>query len=196
MVAMPHVILPSTNPTGFPAEKAANAKFFLLLGFPYAAPRIPPAGGTTMAQLMPKTPSTTSIQKGFFEKPTSRTKTAKEPMPARYMNLRPSRSAIWPAASWKAPAERVVAAAIHEISACVMERSRPMDAVTMDEAPTRKVVVDMAMVDCATNETSCRVLEKQAGRWPSPPLPPPGITSSSPPLSAVRDAWVGGVEPG
>lgn len=38
----------------------------------------------------------------------------------------------------------------------------------MEVAPTRKVVVDMAIVDWATKETSCAVLRKQAGRWPRP----------------------------
>lgn len=107
-----------------------------------------------------------SIQKGFCAKPRSKTKTANEPVPKRNSSFRPSRSASWPAASWKAPDVSVEAAAIHEISLWVMPRSRPMEADTMEEAPTTKVVVDMAMAAWPANDTSCSVFLKHAGRWP------------------------------
>lgn len=60
-----------------------------------------------MAHDIPITPRTISIQNGFCEKPTSRTKMAKVPMPTRKISFRPSRSQSCPTASWNAPAVRV-----------------------------------------------------------------------------------------
>lgn len=161
------MILPATVPSDLPEVKAENTTFLRLLGLLYAAPSIPPAGGTIIAEEIPRTPRTTSIQKGFCAKPTSSTKTAYEPMPVRNIILLPSRSDSWPNGSWKAPAARVVDAAIHEIWPCVMPSSRPMVAVTVDVAPVRKGFDPMAMVACITKETSCNVFLKHSGRLPS-----------------------------
>lgn len=60
--ATPQTILPNTNPRGLPALKAAKAEVFLLEGVLYAAPRIPIAGGTTMAEGIPSAPHMISIQ--------------------------------------------------------------------------------------------------------------------------------------
>lgn len=59
-----------------------------------------------------------------------------------------------------------VDAVIHEISPCVMPRSRPMLDVTIIPTPVRKDDVAVATVAWKTNETSWRVLLKHAGRSP------------------------------
>lgn len=120
-----------------------------------------------MAEETPRTPRTTSIQKGFCAKPTISTKTAYEPMPQRNSILLPRRSDSWPSASWKDPAASVVDAAIHETWPCVIPSSRPMVAVTVIVAPVRNGFDAMARVACVTKDTSCAVFLKHAGRLPS-----------------------------
>lgn len=100
-------------------------------------------------------------------------------MPQRNSILLPSRSDSWPSASWKDPAARVVDAAIHETWPCVIPSSRPMVAVTVDVAPVRNGFDAMAMVACATKETSCAVFLKHPGRLPSTCL-----------MDSAREMWV------
>lgn len=97
-----------------------------------------------------------TIQNGFWAKAKSRTKALNEPMPMTNMALRPRRSASWPKASWKAPATSEVEAVIHEISPCVMPRSRPMLAVTIMPTPVRNDVVAVATVAWKTKDTCFR----------------------------------------
>lgn len=105
--AIPHTMLPTAKPRGLPAEKLANAQFFRCEGTLYAAPRMPMAGGTTMAEARPRTPHRMSIQNGFCAKATIKEHALKQPMPKRKTTLRPSKSASWPMVSWKAPAVRL-----------------------------------------------------------------------------------------
>lgn len=100
-------------------------------------------------------------------------------MPQRNSILLPSRSDSCPRASWKDPAARVVDAAIHETWPCVIPSSRPMVAVTVDVAPVRNGFDAMAMVACATKETSCAVFLKHPGRLPSTCL-----------MDSAREMWV------
>ena len=73
-------MLPMTNPTGFPALKHANARFFRFEGGPYAAPRIPTAGGTAAADQSPNKPPKTSIYIALVENPAMREDAANAPM--------------------------------------------------------------------------------------------------------------------
>ena len=105
--AMPHKIVPKAKPSGFPDEKAEKATFLRREGDAYAAPRMPMAGGTTMAENRPSTPHTLRSQKGFCAKASSSENALNRPSPATNMGLRPSRSASWPRGSWNAPATRL-----------------------------------------------------------------------------------------
>jgi hypothetical protein len=105
-----------------------------------------------MAEGRPRTPHRMTIQNGFCANANSSTKPLKEAIPTMNMTLRPSRSASWPSASWKAPATREVDAVIHEISPCVMPRSRPMVAVTIMLTPIRNDDVAVATVAWKTKD--------------------------------------------
>ena len=74
--AIPPKIVPNTKPSGLPAEKHANAAFFLFEGFSYALPRIPEAGGTELADINPIMPVRTSRLIGVFAKPAASAKIA------------------------------------------------------------------------------------------------------------------------
>jgi hypothetical protein len=91
--ATPQTMLPNTNPRGFPALNAAKADVFLLEGVLYAAPRIPIAGGTTIAEGTPSAPHMISIQYEFCANPVRSTRALNEPIPAMNMSFRPTRSA-------------------------------------------------------------------------------------------------------
>jgi hypothetical protein len=154
LAATPLRILPKTKPSGLPAPNAEKAIFFRLDGFPYAAPMIPIAGGTTMAVLMPMIPQMTSIQYGFCAKATIKEKALNETMPMMKVAFRPSRSAICPSPNWNAPAVRAVDAVIQLISPCVMASSRPMDTVIMELAPWKKELAAVALVAWKTKAIS------------------------------------------
>ena len=85
----PPKIVPKTYPSGLPAEKQAKAAFFLLLGFSYAAPNMPAAGGTALADIKPITPVNTSRLIGLFAKPAASAKTANKKREPTNNDLRP-----------------------------------------------------------------------------------------------------------
>lgn len=89
LVANPPKMVPSTNPIGLPAEKQANAAFFRRLGFSYATPNMPTAGGTALAENRPRTPVNTSRLMGLLAKPAARAKT-------EYRNSDPTNSVLRP----------------------------------------------------------------------------------------------------
>jgi len=104
---MPEKIVPITPPSGFPALKHANAKFFLRDGRSYAAPRIPTAGGTAAADHSPSRPSRMSMYIGLVAKPATRLDTAKAPMLKMSSGRRPKVSATLPKKSRKVPEVRL-----------------------------------------------------------------------------------------
>lgn len=94
---------PKTKPTGLPAEKQANALFFLLEGFSYAAPRIPTAGGTAAADQRPNSPPNTSRYMAFVAKPVMSEEMANAPMLKMSSGRRPKVSATFAKNRRKAP---------------------------------------------------------------------------------------------
>lgn len=88
--ATPPNTVPNTKPRGLPAEKQANAAFFRLLGFSYATPKMPEAGGTALAEKRPMTPVRTSRVTGSFAKPAASPKTAKRKSDPTNRVLRPA----------------------------------------------------------------------------------------------------------
>jgi hypothetical protein len=90
---MPENIMPMTAPTGLPALKHANARFFRFDGRSYAAPRMPTAGGTVPADHNPKRPTRMSRYMALVAKPAMRLDTAKAPMLKIRSGRRPNVSA-------------------------------------------------------------------------------------------------------
>lgn len=115
-VAMPDEILPTTNPTGFPALKQANAMFLRRDGVLYAAPKMPIAGGTEAADQRPRIPLKISRYMAFVAKPVIKFDSAKAPMLEIKMPRRPKVSAILEKNRRKDPAVRLCDRPI--VSAC------------------------------------------------------------------------------
>src|SRR5882757_8901933 len=101
--ATPENIDPITNPTGFPALKQANALFFLFEGTPYAAPRMPTAGGTAAADQRPRRPPKTSRYIALVANPAIRLDMAKAAMAKIRRERRPNVSATLAKKSRKDP---------------------------------------------------------------------------------------------
>jgi hypothetical protein len=93
--AIPEKMLPITNPTGFPALKHANARFFLCDGTSYAAPRIPTAGGTAAAEKRPSSPQNMSRYIAFLAKPAIKLDIENAPMLKIRSERRPKVSATF-----------------------------------------------------------------------------------------------------
>jgi hypothetical protein len=93
---------------GYTNAKQAKARFFLLLGLSYAAPRIPTAGGTAAALHNPKSPPKTSRYIALVLNPAIKLEMANAPMEKISRERRPNVSAIWAKRRRKAPEVKLI----------------------------------------------------------------------------------------
>jgi hypothetical protein len=146
-------------------------------------PSMPCAEGTAPADMRPISPQITSSWIGFCAKPAPKARTEKRKklpinlmvvsawvISATWVNTHidrfPNKSASLPKKRRKDPAASEEAADSHVISALVMPRSRPTkDDITV-MTPPAMLLSPTAMVQVTTNNTSCSVDLKQAGRAP------------------------------